>query len=203
MCLYTFTGYKGTWGSLTFGGFDYSRLIPHNITFNQGPDFSTPFLASLVSLTGNLDNGSLSHELSSNEGLVSLDSSTPYLWLSNETCARFEDTFGIVWDEKTEFYYPQNSSLPKNFSIDIKLADSSNSQNESVTITLPFSALDLELDHSALSLPASVSKKSYFPLKRLPPDGQPTLGRVFFQEACVSSMIVYNRTHTERSVDIL
>jgi len=177
LCL---SGLKGVLGSLIFGGYDNARMISNNVTFTQGPDTNYPFLASLQSISTSNTTELLDPSFKSS--YIYIDSATPYLWLPKATCQNFERAFGLVWNETTEFY-TMNSSLAQSFdnlspSFVFKLADMKDEQ--AIEITLPAQAFNHELD---ARLVGETSSQRYFPLKRLPFGGQPTLGRVFLQEA--------------------
>lgn len=196
---------KGELLSLTLGGYDANRFVPHNVTFNLNPDnnpqasINTIFVES--SATGN--NFTTPRQLLQPSDRVSviIDSSTPYLWLPAAVCDRFAQTLGLSYNDTLDLYtYDQNATqhdtlANSQLSFTFSLSDVSSSP-AMVNITLPFQAFDLQLTYPAI--PNSTygnpdATKNYFPLRRATDESQYTIGRAFLQEA-------YLITDYERSI---
>lgn len=115
-----------------------------------------------------------------------LDSTIPYFYLPQSVCEAFESAFGLKWNSTSELYTlsdTQHAALVKlNPSVTFMLAPDipATAADQSIAITLPFSAFDLNV-----SWPYAELSTAYFPLKRAVNETQYTLGRAFFQEAYV------------------
>lgn len=111
-----------------------------------------------------------------------IDSTVPYIYLPTDACAEFETAFGLTWDNSTELYLltdAQHTALQtQNPNITFTLGNLTSSTN--IDIVLPYAAFDL-----TVSYPIVENATRYFPLKRANDSSQFTLGRTFFQEACV------------------
>lgn len=134
-------------------------------------------MIGVQSITSNASSTSLA-----SQGFYALiDSTIAQLWLPLSVCEAFEDSFGIEWDEDSEYYLVNDSLhsslLESNPSVTFTLGSSS-SGGDSVNVTLPYAAFDLELD-----FPIFENATRYFPLKRAANSTQNTLGRTFLQEA--------------------
>lgn len=120
------------------------------------------------------------------EQLFNIDSTLTQMWLPLEACKAFEDAFGIAWNETAQLYL-LNDTIRENLqrlnpSVNITIRES---EQRSVTFTLPYTAFDL----TAAAPLVEGSSSPYFPLKRA--SGLFVLGRVFLQETYIS--IDYDR----------
>lgn len=110
-----------------------------------------------------------------------IDSTIAQLWLPLSVCYAFEDSFGLEWDEDYGYYFVNDSLhdslLESNPSVTFTLGSSS-SDGDTVDVTLPYAAFDLEI-----GFPIIENTTRYFPLKRAANSSQYTLGRTFLQEA--------------------
>lgn len=182
------TGLKGVFGSLTFGGYDSSRLVPNNVTFDRAPDVSRDLVVGLQSITSTAGNGSR-HSLLPNPIWTFIDSTLPFIYLPLESCQAFENAFGLTYNDTARLYIVDDSlhqSLTtSNPNITFQLGNSLTG-GPTVDIVLPYASFDL------LASPPRVvgNATKYFPLKRAANDTQYTLGRTFLQEAYVSSSII-------------
>ncbi|KAI4123753.1 MAG: hypothetical protein LQ338_005125 [Usnochroma carphineum] len=168
-------------GSLTLGGYDASRFIPNDLTipFNQ---------QDIRDLTVNVNaiytmsaDGSQRSDLLPNSIAAFVDSTIPWIYLPVEACKRFEDAFGLTWNEKMQGY-PVNDTLhekltQQNASVVFTLSNSTSGSGPSVDITLPYAAFDLVMQY-----PLVRNTTRYFPLARAANESQYTLGRTFLQE---------------------
>ncbi|KAH8594498.1 aspartic peptidase domain-containing protein [Bisporella sp. PMI_857] len=180
---------KGVLNSLTLGGYDANRLVPHDTSFTLNPSQNPEVYINSISVTNTGISSSLAY--SSDRVSAVIDSSTPYLWLPKATCERFATALGLIYDESLNLYtFPTNSSQHEtlqtsNITFAFSLSDISASP-ATVVITLPYAAFDLKLTFPAI--PGTVSgaanaTKYYFPLRQAASDAQYTIGRVFLQEA--------------------
>ncbi|KAJ9614321.1 hypothetical protein H2200_002457 [Cladophialophora chaetospira] len=171
---YPFTGY----GSLTFGGYDASRLKSDaNLTLAGGSDPYRPFLLGIESITVG------GYDLLMYPIIAALDSLVSQLWLPISACQAFESAFGLEWNDEYELYTlneTQHSALvAKNSSITFQLSTGISNSTTRLYITLPYAAFDLKA-----SPPLSGNETYfYFPLKRAANETQYILGRTFLQEA--------------------
>ncbi|KAK6501382.1 hypothetical protein TWF481_009222 [Arthrobotrys musiformis] len=179
--------------SLVFGGYDDSLYIDNDIVFTQANAYTNPFLVALSSLTvsGIYRNGQQgTAELldsdwrrSTESQLISIDSATSYIWLPNDTCRIFESALNLTWNEQVELYIltddAHNQLLDINPTFVFTISDSA--QNDTtLEIELPYNAFSLQA--TGPEILGATGKAWYFPLKRLPEDANPRLGRVFMQE---------------------
>jgi Eukaryotic aspartyl protease len=172
------SGLNGAFGSLVLGGYDSSKFKPNNLTFDFGPDVDRDLLVQMKKITTDTGISLLPEPIS-----IFLDSTVPYIYLPEAACAIFESTFGLVWDNKTQLYLlsdAQHMALQAQ-SPNITFRLGNLTSTTTVDITLPYSAFDL-----SVSYPIVANSTRYFPLKRASDPTQYTLGRTFFQEACVS-----------------
>jgi len=173
-------GFAGNqYGSLVLGGYDQSKFAPTNVTVPFGSDVSRDLLVGVQSISTTAS----ANPLTTGGFYAFIDSTTPYIWLPINVCQAFEAAFGITWDEDKELYLVNNTLhtalTNKNASVTLTLGASS-SGGQTVDVTLPYSAFDLQA-----SFPLTTNTTSYFPLKRAANQTQYTLGRTFLQEAYV------------------
>ena len=173
---------KGVFGSMTFGGYDLSRLVPNNVTFNMAPDISRDLVVGLQAITSTEADGA-AISLLPNPIFTFIDSTIPYIFLPSEACQAFEKAFGLTYND-TERLYLVNDTLHQsltarnpNFTFQI---GNSQTGGPTVDIVLPYLSFDL-----LVSYPRVPDATRYFPLKRAANDTQYTLGRTFLQEAYV------------------
>ncbi|KAL8721967.1 MAG: hypothetical protein Q9181_007593 [Wetmoreana brouardii] len=169
-------------GSLTLGGYDASRFVPNNLTipFNQQDDRDLTvniWQISMVSKDGNQRTNLLTDGIS-----AFVDSTISSIYLPIEVCRRFEDAFGIEWNESVQGYLVNatlhESLKSQNPSVRFTISNSSSTNSASVDINLPYAAFDLVAEP-----PLIRNKSRYFPLMRASNESQYTLGRTFLQEA--------------------
>ena len=164
---------------MTFGGYDTSRLVPNNVTFDLGLDISRDLVVYLQSIKTTIANGSVTPLLSSSI-LTFIDSTLPYIYLPLEVCQAFEEEFGLTYNE-TEFLYTINDTvhqglLAKNPNFTFQIANAPTG-GPTVDIVLPYASFDLLFSYPGLN------PSNYFPLQRATNESQYTLGRTFLQEA--------------------
>ena len=118
--------------------------------------------------------------LLSNDTVALIDTTLPYLWLPLQACQQFETAFGLSWDASTEMYLVNDTMHQQlqNLSPTVTFTLGNSSARQSVSITLPYSAFDLQASN-----PIYPNGTNYFPLRRASNAYQYVLGRAFFQEA--------------------
>lgn len=170
--------------SLVLGGFDESRFVPHNITFNFADDSSRDLVVGLQSI---LISDSSSSLLSS-PVLSFVDASVSHIWLPLDACRAFENAFGLLWDKTSGLYLVNDtlhdSLMARNPTVSFRLA-SDRTSAQAIDITLPYASFDLQLSDTYPNVNHSTR---YFPIRRAANDTQYTLGRVFLQEAYVTPL---------------
>ena len=132
--------------------------------------------------------------------LFTIDSTTPYLWLPETVCSRFEKAFGLVYDESVRLYtFGSNSSMHQtlvtwNMTFEFIVADLPGS-SKTVSLSLPYAAFDLQLSYPYPGLNATdaSSATNYFPLRKATNSTQFTIGRSFLQETYL--MVDYERNN--------
>ncbi|KAI9770562.1 MAG: hypothetical protein M1840_003152 [Geoglossum simile] len=187
---------KSVPASLTLGGYDSRRFIPHNISFLLDPEQQPLASVNKISVSSSPSSGGGpgwdNYDLMSaaETALMTIDSSTPYLWLPESVCLKFEKALGIVYDDRMQVYvYPNGSSSLQdwNLTFTFTLADLPQTvQTKQVNITLPFDAFNFQLSYPSPLLVNATNQSpmvNYFPLRKAANSTQYTLGRAFLQEA--------------------
>ncbi|KAK0653607.1 hypothetical protein DIS24_g5898 [Lasiodiplodia hormozganensis] len=164
---------------MVFGGYDASLNGSSSVSFNFAENAGRELVVAVQSITKIVDDTRT--DLLPNGILAVLDSSQPNIWLPVEACRRFEEAFGISWNETSEMYMLNStlhdSLVAENANITFQLGNTL-SGGSTVDIVFPYSAFDL-----TASWPLASESQPYFPLKRAANDTQYTLGRAFMQEA--------------------
>ncbi|CZR63161.1 uncharacterized protein PAC_13058 [Phialocephala subalpina] len=188
---------KGELLSLTLGGYDANRFVPHNTNFSLNPDNNPQ--ASIDTIF--VQSGATSNNFTVPKQLLQpsdrvnaiIDSSTPYLWLPTAVCDRFASALGLSYNDTLNLYtYDANATqhdalANSQLSFTFSLSDLSTSPAV-VNITLPFQAFDLQLTYPAIpnsTYGSPDATKNYFPLRRATDESQYTIGRAFLQEAYI------------------
>lgn len=109
-----------------------------------------------------------------------IDTTLPYLWLLLQACQNFETAFGLSWDPSTSMYLVNDTihQQLQNLNPSVTFIIGNSSTNQSVNITLPYGAFDLQASN-----PIYPNGTNYFPLRRASNPYQYILGRAFLQEA--------------------
>ncbi|KAF2765403.1 acid protease [Teratosphaeria nubilosa] len=169
------------YGSLVLGGYDQNRFTPTNVTFPFYSDISRDLLVNVQSITS--DDGT--DLLPDGSVPIFIDSTVPMIYLPNSSCLAFEKAFNLTYDAS---YSPglylmtsaQRAALQaSNPSVTFTLGPNADG-GETVNITLPYGAFDLQVNYPIVSDP---NTSYYFPLQRATNSTQYTLGRTFLQEA--------------------
>ena len=146
------------------------------------------------------EDNSMSLLESAEAALFTIDSTTPYLWLPETVCSRFEKAFGLVYDDSVRLYtFGTNSSQHQtvvswNMTFEFIVADLPGS-SKVVTLSLPYAAFDLQLSYPYPGLNATDASPAtnYFPLRKAANSTQFTIGRSFLQETYL--MVDYERNN--------
>ena len=181
------------------GGFDANRFEPHNITFDLDPNQNPVVALNEITVTAeplpssNVSAGWFGSPLTllgaSEASLFTIDSSTPYLWLPEAVCLKFEKALGLIYDDAVQLYtFGSNPTQHEvlvdwNMTFQFAVADLQGSSN-SVSLSLPYEAFDLQLTYPYPGLNATQSSPpmNYFPLRKAANHTQYTIGRTFLQE---------------------
>lgn len=114
---------------------------------------------------------------------VRIDTAVPHLWLPRGICDRFEQAFGLSYDNHTGLYRILDEARTKlsqqSPTITFSLGASLN-PDERVNIVLPYAALDLQA-----SYPVYPHATNSFPIRRAENATELVLGRALLQEAYV------------------
>jgi len=140
-----------------------------------------------------------------------IDSEIPQLWYANilmlvslttyskfslplKICHVFESAFSLTWDDALNLYTVNDSShranLRRNASVVFSIGSSLDKEN-SIDITFPYSAFDLQLSYPIIN--DTNSSIRYFPLRPPTIDGTLILGRAFLQETYL--IVDYDRNN--------
>lgn len=180
--------FTGTFASLTLGGYDTSKYTANNVTFIFAPDNERDVMVAIQSIStpSRVDSSPVGTELLPSPIYALIDSTVAELWLPEEACQAFEYEFGLVYDNVTSLYLlnktHHDTLVERNASVSFLMGQGFDS-TETVRITLPYAAFDLEAQapYSGLG-----NTSYYFPLRRAANDSQYTLGRTFLQEAYIT-----------------
>lgn len=174
------------YGSLVFGGYDAARSDQsHNLTVKMGVENTRDLLLAITNISSN-------ERSLLNSGFYSfIDSTVPHLWLPLDVCAKFEEDFGLIYDNATDLYLVNDTLhdqlLKSNTNVTISLAASLPANGRSnlsiIDIRLPYGAFDMVANYPLASSTDINATSRYFPLRRALNSSQYTLGRTFLQEA--------------------
>ncbi|KAL8822364.1 MAG: hypothetical protein Q9191_006902, partial [Dirinaria sp. TL-2023a] len=176
---------KGFFGSLTFGGYDGSRLIQNNVSMSLASDATRDLVVGLNSIVSTSTNHSNTQQRSllPSPILTFIDSTLPYIYLPYEACERFESTLGLSWNEDEQMYWVNDtlheSLISSNLTFTFSIGDTT-AKGPTVEVVLPYASFDLEVKY-----PFENKSTRYFPLQQAVNESQYTLGRTFLQEAFV------------------
>ncbi|KAF7190281.1 hypothetical protein HII31_08612 [Pseudocercospora fuligena] len=187
--------YRGIPASLTLGGYDAERGNDDGATLTVPMNADTNVTDGdlLVEVRGiGIGNGGSAPEVNFMTGLpvtAVVDSLVPDIFLPDATCAYFEETFGLVWDNPSRRYFLNETQHEKlvtmNASVSIAVGIPGGDGNAQKTITLPYAAFDVNLTWPLNGITGPNGTKRYFPLQRA--SGDYYLGRVFLQEVYLAA----------------
>ncbi|KAI9702318.1 MAG: hypothetical protein M1836_000797 [Candelina mexicana] len=181
--------------SLTLGGYDAKRFMPHDTSFELSPNQDPVVSVNQIDVSATRPPSGLGPNPlqllgTAEASLFTIDSSTPFLWLPEAVCRRFEAALGLTYDANLQLYTfegnasRRNDLVNSNLTFTFTLADLPSS-TQAINITLPYSAFDLQLTYPypGLNATASSPPTKYFPLRKAANETQYTIGRAFLQEA--------------------
>ena len=187
--------------SLTLGGYDSSRLVHNDASFQLDSNQNPTLAVNSISVSGWTGNRNFVLLDSVNAALFTIDSSTPFLWFPEKVCSRFEEVFGLRYDDSLDVYLYQNSSQRSllenaNLTFNFFFSDLPESPSAGISMTITGGAL---LSHSlSYGFPRwngtfGTAPQPYFPLRKARNSTQYILGRSFLQE--VYLIVDYQRNN--------
>lgn len=168
-------------GSLTLGGYDRSRFLAHNMSFDFTSDSSTDLVVQLAGIQG------LSNKKGENSTVrflskplqVLVNSAVPHMWLPEEVCSIFAAELGLMYNPRSNYYTIDEQTRAKNSQENRTFVfNLSPQKSTSLKISIPWIAFDLGYapDDYDMSI-------RYFPLRQtIDPSDRYILGRAFLQE---------------------
>lgn len=174
--------------SLTLGGYDASRYISNDLSFIFAADNERELVVELAGLTANTTTQSNINLFPASTGNItlSIDTTVAELYLPQTICDAFEEAFGLTRDNQTGLYLVDDllheTLLAQDPSVTFSLRQSRTS-NQTVQITLPYGAFDLQAQRPYRGLNVTTR---YFPLRPGKDENQWALGRMFLQEAYIT-----------------
>lgn len=193
--------------SITLGGYDTARYVPHDIDFTLSPQDNMPraLVRGIEASTNSSadkpakwESGTASLSSWNNSFTALIDSTTPYLWLPNAVCDQFADAFNLTYNKTFDLYTLTNEQYNNygssdSFTFTFSFSSFDNHDNFGsplnvpglVNITVPMRAfvglLQYPFMHRAIKYgdPAV----PYFTLRRSQNDSTIIIGRSFLQEA--------------------
>jgi hypothetical protein len=176
-------------GSLVWGGKDTNRYEENDVVFTMAGDVERDLVVTVQKIGSSTEDSQGNTTLYETPEFYFIDSTVPDLWLPKEACAKFEQAFGIKLDESSGRYLltdEQHSNLSSSKpTITFTLSNQKEAGGSTVDISLPYGAFDLSL--SVPLAPNGQNNTKYFPLRQANDSTQYTLGRVFLQEAYVTT----------------
>ncbi|KAF2744931.1 acid protease [Sporormia fimetaria CBS 119925] len=180
---------QGALGSLVLGGYDASRMTG-GISVPMVGRHNHTLLVSVQAVeytpSPSVEANSESISLEEPPFAAAIDSTLPYLWLPGHICDEFEKKFQLTYNDEDNIYTVNasdyNYNRQQNATVTFKLSTTDWDRNTYTTISLPFSAFDLELGYPIV--PNSENATKYFPIRKSK-NGMFVLGRAFLQEAYI------------------
>ncbi|KAK4061207.1 uncharacterized protein Triagg1_10379 [Trichoderma aggressivum f. europaeum] len=193
--------------SITLGGYDTARYVPHSIDFTLTPQDNMP-RALIRGIEATANNSAAkpkkwASEIASlsgwNDSFTALiDSTTPYLWLPTAVCDEFANAFNLTYNKTFDLYTLTNeqynsygSSDSFNFVFSFSSFDNHDNFGSPldvpglVNITVPMRAFVSLLQYPFMHRTIKYGDPAvpYFALRRSENDSAVIIGRSFLQEA--------------------
>ncbi|KAJ0166085.1 hypothetical protein CTA2_8768 [Colletotrichum tanaceti] len=147
-----YMGASGTPCSVTLGGYDASRFVPHNVDFTLDPNDGLPHaLVRGIEVSAGQDKALhagwntttriLSNMSTSFNAMI--DSSTPYLWLPDAVCDQFAEAFNLTYNRTFNLYtvtneqYANFKSSSSSYSFTFSFTSHDNGNNSGDPLTVP------------------------------------------------------------------
>ncbi|CEJ92881.1 hypothetical protein VHEMI08509 [[Torrubiella] hemipterigena] len=149
--------YRNIPSSLTIGGYDSARLIPHDIDFVLHQDGSLQ--ADVHAVQALQQRGAKGVSISDNSQTFSalIDSTTPYLWLPAHACNAIAANFNLIYNDTLELYTISNTQY----------RDYSTSLEDTIMFIPSFQPLDIHLPElSPPMMTLQYREDTYFGLER-------------------------------------
>ncbi|KAK6220473.1 eukaryotic aspartyl protease [Colletotrichum tabaci] len=204
-----YMGASGTPCSVTLGGYDASRFVPHNVNFTLDPSDGLPnALVRGIEVSAGQDKAlhagwNTTTRILSNMSTsfsATIDSSTPYLWLPDAVCDQFAEAFNLTYNRTFNLYTVTNEQYADfksglssySFTFSFTSHDNSNDFGNpltvpgvvNITITAAAFAQVLRYPFQSETIGLGEPPVPYFPLRR---SSNLTdtfiIGRSFLQEA--------------------
>ncbi len=174
-------GNNGVFANLILGGYDAARVGGQSTSISMPGEGNHTLNVGVQSILVNQGSNSDVFSLTNTGFTAQIDSTLPYLWLPDSICDGFEELFQLEYDNETRLFTIPDSAHARNMeanaSITFNIGRSPSSDGDSISISLPYAAFDLEA-----SFPIYETPTRYFPIKRSPTNSF-VLGRTFLQEA--------------------
>lgn len=176
-------------GSLTLGGYDASHFISNNIVFV--PDTGRNLVVGLVGPTAQTTSVSNIDLLNGTNIDLRINSTVAETWLPVNACKFFEEVFGLIYDDTTDLYLVD--AILHQILLELRPSTiftlrqvATSGATETVQVTLPYSAFDLQAEPSYRGLNQT---KRCFLLRRGANGSQWTLRRTLLKEAYLTSRL--------------
>ena len=197
---------KGVPASLVFGGYDENRFEPNDFYFSLDSNQQPVVDLQSISVDGWTDDNVNLFD-STDEGYFTVDSSTPFLWLPESAALKFENTFGLEYDESLQLYFYPNATQEKNvmqanMTFSFILTDLEDS-TQSVNLFLPgaaFTSLSLTYGYPGLNVNSTSPSTPYFPVRKAANNTQYIIGRMFLQETYLIVDYLHNNFSISQAV---
>lgn len=174
-------------GNLVLGGYDKSRMGDGlEVKMNGNGNHTLIVGIQSIEYQPNRDVDTETYSMTADRQtgfLATIDSTLPYLWLPDDICDKFAESFRLEYDEDSNVYTFNSSARSynnqQNATVVFKIGQDENLNNQAATISLPWAAFNLES-----SAPPFTNSTPYFPIRKSP-NGIFVLGRAFLQEAYI------------------
>ncbi|PTB63940.1 acid protease [Trichoderma citrinoviride] len=198
--------YRNTPVSITLGGHDTARYVPHDIDFTLTPQDNMP-RALIRGIEASADKVNKPKKWTSETALLSgwdnaftalIDSTTPYLWLPSAVCDEFADAFNLTYNATFDLYTLTNEQFNQygsadSFTFTFSFSSVDNHDNFGsplnvpglVNITVPMRAFVNLLQYPFMHQTIKYGDPAipYFALRKSDNDSAVVIGRSFLQEA--------------------
>ena len=175
---------KGVLGSLTLGGYDKSRFVANDVSFDINSSTTADFVVQLASITAHPDAAVSNDSVPITNGPIYtfVNSAVPDMWLPDTVCAGFASVLGLIYDSAQNTYVINSSSVPGDDQIEYDLTFSFlSNDSRAVDIIIPYASFDLSSKPDPHN---ELNRTRYFPLRNAT-DNVYTLGRAFLQETYI------------------